>query len=62
MLTTKELEDLINTISDRQADRLVRSLDGMEAFLARPEERDVTFELTELTKALVALETIAKSQ
>ena len=62
MLTIEELENLINQISDRQADRLVRSCDGMETFLARPEERDVTYELTELTKALVALETIAKSK
>ncbi len=59
MLTVEDLENLIDQMSDRQADRLTKSGLGMEAFLAQRVERDVTAEIVELNKVIVSMRTIA---
>ena len=45
MLTAEEIQDIVNTLLDRQADRLVKSTLGVNAFLAEPYEKAVTFEV-----------------
>ena len=45
MLTTEEIQEIVTTLLDRQADRLVRSTMSVDAFLAEPYEKAVTFEV-----------------
>lgn len=58
-LTIEDLENLINQMTDRQADRLTRTHCEMKDFLSRPEERDVTAEIVELRKIIDSMRTIA---
>lgn len=61
-LTIDDLENLINVMTDRQADRLNRTHCGMKDFLARDEEKAVTEEIVELRKVIDAMRTIAVTE
>jgi len=45
MLTLAEIDEIIDQLYTRQADRLVKTHASLEDFLMRPEEKAVTFEI-----------------
>jgi len=45
MLTLAEMTEIVDSLYTKQADRLVRSNEGIEEFMKRPEEEAVTFEI-----------------
>lgn len=45
MLTIDEINEIVDSLTTRQADRLMKSHSNVTAFLARPEEKAVSFEI-----------------
>ena len=46
MLTELEIHEIVDSLNNKQTDRLIRSGLGVETFLAQTEEMCVTFEMS----------------
>lgn len=56
MLTINEINEIVDSLTTRQADRLMKSHANVTAFLARPEEKAVSFEIDCYNSMLAEME------